>query len=289
MFKANPTYGGSPKPSLSTIDVETYTGITPQLNALQTGASTSPGSTSPSSARSTTLRSDGYSVFGYPNLGWFARVLQLQGRDQPLQLDRLAAVRAPGARRPRGPAGVPDRHLQERRACSPTDPIPSVPPTPFTPADAVKTPYPYNPANAVALLKSHGWNVVPNGQTTCAKAGTRRRRVRRRDPGRHAVHVHLVLHPGVRDAVGEPRVGGLRLGGEGRPRGSTSSSQSKTFNYIIANYNDANPADAKYTNDWGVINFGGFTDDYYPTTSSIFNTGGDYNLGRLRQTRRRTR
>jgi peptide/nickel transport system substrate-binding protein len=33
-------------------------------------------------------------------------------------------------------------------------------------------PYPYNPAKAKALLTSHGWNVTPNGTTTCAKPGT---------------------------------------------------------------------------------------------------------------------
>jgi peptide/nickel transport system substrate-binding protein len=33
-------------------------------------------------------------------------------------------------------------------------------------------PYPYNPTKAKALLTSHGWNVVPNGTTTCAKPGT---------------------------------------------------------------------------------------------------------------------
>src|SRR5581483_4325817 len=51
-------------------------------------------------------------------------------------------------------------------------PVPSVPPTPFTPANAVHPPYPYNPAAAVKLLKSHGWKVVPNGQTTCVRAGS---------------------------------------------------------------------------------------------------------------------
>jgi peptide/nickel transport system substrate-binding protein len=33
-------------------------------------------------------------------------------------------------------------------------------------------PYPYNPTKAKDLLASHGWNVVPNGTSTCAKPGT---------------------------------------------------------------------------------------------------------------------
>ena len=41
--------------------------------------------------------------------------------------------------------------------------------------------------------------------------------------------------------------------------------QTKTFNFLTANYNDANPAAAKYTNDWGVNNYGGCSPTYYPT------------------------
>ncbi len=33
-------------------------------------------------------------------------------------------------------------------------------------------PFPYNPTKAKQLLTSHGWNVVPNGVTTCADPGT---------------------------------------------------------------------------------------------------------------------
>jgi peptide/nickel transport system substrate-binding protein len=33
-------------------------------------------------------------------------------------------------------------------------------------------PYPYSPAKAVSLLKAHGWNVAPDGVSTCASAGT---------------------------------------------------------------------------------------------------------------------
>ena len=53
----------------------------------------------------------------------------------------------------------------------------------------------------------------------------------------------------------------------------------KTFNYIASNYNNADPSVAKYTNDWAVENFSGYTDNPYPTQNSIFNTGGSFNSG----------
>ena len=42
-------------------------------------------------------------------------------------------------------------------------------------SSAEKTnPYPYSATAATALLKAHGWKVVPNGVSTCQKPGTRR-------------------------------------------------------------------------------------------------------------------
>jgi peptide/nickel transport system substrate-binding protein len=55
--------------------------------------------------------------------------------------------------------------------------------------------------------------------------------------------------------------------------------QTKTFNFLISNYNNANPAAAKYTNDWGVNNYGGLFTDYYPTASGVWNENAGFNTG----------
>ena len=52
--------------------------------------------------------------------------------------------------------------------------VPVWPRNPYSSAYEGSNPYPYNPAHAKALLKSHGWKVVPGGVSTCAKPGTRR-------------------------------------------------------------------------------------------------------------------
>jgi peptide/nickel transport system substrate-binding protein len=41
-----------------------------------------------------------------------------------------------------------------------------------SPLEKAGGPYPYSPAKAMALLKAHGWKVVPNGLSTCQRAGT---------------------------------------------------------------------------------------------------------------------
>ena len=55
--------------------------------------------------------------------------------------------------------------------------------------------------------------------------------------------------------------------------------QTKSFNFLTSNYNDDNPAAAKYTNDWGVNNYGGLFTDYYPTAEGVWNPGAGFNLG----------
>lgn len=49
----------------------------------------------------------------------------------------------------------------------------AIPPAPANPYSTIKAnPNLYDPAKAVSLLKEHGWDVRPGGQTTCAKPGT---------------------------------------------------------------------------------------------------------------------
>lgn len=41
-----------------------------------------------------------------------------------------------------------------------------------SPLEKAGGPYPYSPAKAIALLKAHGWKVIPSGVSTCEHAGT---------------------------------------------------------------------------------------------------------------------
>ena len=50
-------------------------------------------------------------------------------------------------------------------------PVPVLPPTGFASRQESANPYPYSPSHAKALLRSHGWDVIPNGFTTCVKPG----------------------------------------------------------------------------------------------------------------------
>jgi len=41
-----------------------------------------------------------------------------------------------------------------------------------SPLEKAGGPYRYSPSKAISLLKAHGWKVVPNGVSTCQRAGT---------------------------------------------------------------------------------------------------------------------
>ena len=53
--------------------------------------------------------------------------------------------------------------------------------------------------------------------------------------------------------------------------------QSSNFNYMISNYLD--PAAPANANKWAMEDFGGETNSTYPTTFSLFNTGGSNQVG----------
>jgi len=51
-------------------------------------------------------------------------------------------------------------------------PVPLVPSSQFLSPAQRSNPYPYSASSAVALLKQHGWHVVPNGTDTCTRPGS---------------------------------------------------------------------------------------------------------------------
>jgi peptide/nickel transport system substrate-binding protein len=274
----NPDFGGSPKPSISKLEGETFTSQTAEINAIKTGAVDVSTPLDPTYvAQESAIRAAGYSFYGYPDLGFFDAIFnfkdttnhfnsiigQLYARQALAYLENQAAYL---------------KGIYKNAGVAAYGPVPSEPTTPFTPADSVHSPYPYNPAKAVALLKSHGWNVVPGGQTTCAKAGTGAGECGAGIPKGTPFKFVWVYIP-ASEAPVAPLTSEAFASEAKAAAGINVPLVVKSFNFAFANYNDATPAGAKYVNDWGVNDFGGFTDDYYPTTNSIFNEGGTYDQG----------
>jgi len=264
------------KVKFSKLAVETFTSTTSQQNAMLSG-SLDVGTLDFSQLTSaSTLRRDGYSVYGYPNIGTFGINLNYKDTtdDFGKVISQLYARQALA-------------HLEDQTAyltgilkgaaSTAYGPLPTIPRTPFTPADAGTDPYPYSVSAAAKLLKEHGWKVVPNGQTTCEKPGTGAGECGAGIPAGTPFKFTLMSVPG--DETASIPLESEALASAAHEVGIGITLVSKTFNYLIGNDNDADPADVHNESAWGATNWGEFGTTPYPTEEGEFNTGGDFNVG----------
>jgi peptide/nickel transport system substrate-binding protein len=274
----NPNYGGSPKSTANAIDVNTYTDFTSELNAVKSGSLDIMVGLDPSQLpQAPSLKTQGIYVYGGPGWGWFGG--QYNFHDTTNHFDKIVAqlyFRQAMAYLTDQPAII--KGVYKDAAVPAYGPTPSAPDSPYAPASASTAPFPYNPAKAVDLLKSHGWKVVPNGTTTCEKAGAGSDECGAGIPAGTPLSFVWANQPESVASTG-PLEAEVVASEAKQAAGINITLQTKTFNFLTTNYNNANPAAAKYTNDWGVNNYGGVFTDFYPTAAGIWNPGGGLNIG----------
>jgi peptide/nickel transport system substrate-binding protein len=277
VLKPNPNYGGSPRPK-ATVDVNTYTSFTSELNAVRSGSLDIMVGFDPSQIpQMASLKSQGILAYGGPAWGWFAGVPNYQNTTnhfnkvvsqlyvrQALQylIDEPAIIKG----------------VYKGAAVTSYGPIPSAPVSPYTPQSATHPYYPFSPHKAVALLKSHGWKVVPRGQTTCENPGTTKNECGAGIPKGTPISIVWANQPESVQTVG-PLESEAFASEAKQFAGINVSFQTKTLNFLITNYNNANPAAKKYTGQWGVNNVGGLLQNYFPTQEGAWNTTGAFNIG----------
>ncbi len=274
----NPTYGGTPKSQASEVDVNTYTGFTSELNAVKSGSLDVAVGIDPSQlAEAPSLKSQGVTVFGGPGWGWFGGIINF--KDTANHFDKVIAqgyVRGAIDHLIDQPGII--KGVYKGAAVTAYGPVPSAPTSPYAPADATTPPYAYSPSTAVSQLKAHGWKVVPNGQTTCQTAGTAPNECGAGIPAGTPLKFVWANQPESASTTGVLESEALASIAK-QAAGINIVLQTKTFNFLTSNYNNQNPAASKYTNDWGVNNYGGLYMDYYPTMDGVFNPGGGFNIG----------
>jgi len=274
----NPRYGGTPKPIMSKVSVQTYTGFTAELNALKAGGLDIMVGLDPSQlAEASALKAQGIDVLGAPEWGWFGAIINF--KDKANDFDKVISqlyVRQAIDYLIDEPTII--KGVYKGAAVPAYTEVPTSPPSPYAPALAGTAPFPYSPAKAVAILKAHGWKVVPGGTTTCVKPGAGASECGAGIPARTPISFVWANQP-----EGVSSVGALEaevVSSEAKAAaGIDITLQTKAFNFLTSDYNDNNPAAVKYTNDWGVNNYGGLFTDYYPTAAGTWNPGGGFNLG----------
>ena len=134
-------------------------------------------------------------------------------------------------------------------------------------------PFPYEPAKAKSLLASHGWNVVPNGTTTCMDP-------RRCGPGitkGDGMTFNFPYATGIAWIVSEMDSTAVQRGG---PRNQTEPG-AQAVRPITA-LAGGNCVVTKSSCDWDMANWGvgwSFSPDYLPTGEELFECGVPANSG----------
>jgi peptide/nickel transport system substrate-binding protein len=153
-------------------------------------------------------------------------------------------------------------------------PVPSEPSNPFVSAEVKNNPYPYKPSKAISLLKNHGWNVVPNGTSTCANPGTGANQCGANVPAGAKLSFDLPY------ASGSGNLTQLMNAEKASwsSAGINMSLSQQSFNTVLGN---STPCTGSTCN-WELGNWGAgwiFSPDYYPTGEPIFQTGAGSNSG----------
>lgn len=274
----NSSYALASKPHTSEISVRTYATSAAMLGALEAGTvDIAPIDASTQLGAVSRLRRRGFSVFGGPQWGWFGGVINY--RDAT---DHFGSVIAQRYMR-RVFAELVDQAAIIRRvyhgwAVPAHGPVPSQPSSPYVSAAVARAPWAYDPARAVATLRSHGWNVRPGRQTICRRPGAGAHECGAGIPRGTPIKLVWANVAGSGSPVGtaESRIFAAEAR---RAAGIVVSFVSGTFSFLTAEYNDQNPAAGAYVNAWGVNNFGGVYTDYYPTQEGLLSLGGSLNLG----------
>jgi len=152
-------------------------------------------------------------------------------------------------------------------------PVPQIPTSPYTPANAKTDPYPFSVSTAASILKAHGWTVSPGGTDVCSKPGTASNECGSGIPAGTKLAFNLIWNTSpaiigqqITDLVDQAMKVGINI-----------TLKSDNFNHMIATYYDV--AQPKNVNLWAMEDFGGFSIASYPTMNGIFNSTGTYDIG----------
>jgi len=136
-------------------------------------------------------------------------------------------------------------------------------------------PFPYNPAKAKQLLTGHGWDVVPNGVTSCQDPGTGPAQCGAGIAKGHQLVYNLPYDTGTNWIAQEM----TQLQSNASLVGIKLNLEPKPFNQVTA-IGAPNCVVAKTSCDWDMANWGGgwsFVPDYYPSGETLFLSGSGAN------------
>jgi peptide/nickel transport system substrate-binding protein len=169
-YVPNKHYSGPDKPIISRMNNLVYTTDTAELDALRSGALTVGNLPLNDVKQIPVLQSQGYSTATLPVPGVAEIIPNLYNSSVGMILRQLYVRQAMEylINRPQIVSKVYAGYADPGNG-----PVPLVAGGKWvSPLEKSGGPYPYSPSKAIALLKAHGWKVVPNGTSTCQHPGT---------------------------------------------------------------------------------------------------------------------
>ncbi len=154
-------------------------------------------------------------------------------------------------------------------------PVPVQPANPFASTLEKSNPYPYSVTKAKNLLSSHGWTVVPNGTSTCTSPGTGATQCGANIPAGAKLEFNLEFDSGNASHV---LLNNTEKSSWAQVGFNIHLSQA-SFNTVLGNATACTPGPSCT---WELENWGAgwvYAPDYYPTGEEIFSTGAGSNSG----------
>jgi peptide/nickel transport system substrate-binding protein len=168
-YVRNPKFSGPATGSLHSIRVLAFSSDTSEFDELLSATGVDYGYVPyDDAAQVARVKSDGYTVQAWPAWGInYVFLNYSSAQNGPIFKQLYIRV---AMQRLINQAGYISAFLQGY-AYPTYGPVPAQPASDFVSSAETHNPYPYDPADALTLLKAHGWSVKPGGVDTCTRPG----------------------------------------------------------------------------------------------------------------------
>jgi peptide/nickel transport system substrate-binding protein len=144
-----------------------------------------------------------------------------------------------------------------------------------SPLEKAGGPYPYKPSAAVALLKAHGWKVVPNGVSTCAQPGSGASQCGAGIKAGQKLEFQVLYGSGT-DTTDEENAA---VQSSEAQAGVKLDLKAEPFNTLVGTVGECTAKSHAQDCGWQIVEFGYDPFGLYPADNGVFATGGSSNLG----------
>jgi peptide/nickel transport system substrate-binding protein len=272
VFVPNPKYSGAVKAKYQELILQPFTTDTAEFNALRAGTVTYGYVPPQDSSQIPLLKSQGYN--SEPWIGWGINYFSENFNNPTVgPIFRQLYFRQAFQEMVNQPVDI--KKALYGYGYPTYGPVPIEPKNDLSTTTEASNPYPYSPKNSAKLLTSHGWDVVKNGTSTCAKPGTAANECGLNIKKGQKLVLTMQYASGFTYLSQEMQQLKTNLALDGIQLGLTTA----PFDTILANYTNCKVGP---TCSWEIQNWGqgwSYGPDYYPTGESIFETGAGFNAG----------